>query len=77
MSEEALTIKIADRLHNMRDVACMKPEKIQQFIDQNTEIIDWLRNNRANLTDTHIDLLKALEEEVNFAKSELVLSGNK
>ncbi|MFQ6752614.1 MAG: HD domain-containing protein [Clostridia bacterium] len=77
MSEEALTIKIADRLYNMRDVACMKPEKIQQFIDQNIEIIDWLRHNRANLTDTHIDLLKALEEEVNFAISELELSNNK
>ena len=73
MSEEALTIKIADRLYNMRDVACMKPEKIQQFIDQNEEIISWLRHNRANLTETHIGLLKALEEEVNFAKTELSL----
>ena len=71
MSEEALTIKIADRLYNMRDVASMSSEKIQQFIDQNIEIISWLRHNRANLTKTHIDLLKALEEEVNFAISEL------
>ncbi len=76
MSEEALIIKIADRLYNMRDVACMKPEKIQQFIDQNTEIINWLRHNRG-LTETHIELLRALEREVHFAISEIELSNKK
>ena len=59
MSEDALIIKIADRLYNMRDIACMSPQKIQQFIDQNTEIIDWLRKRRLNLTQTtpHLKIL--------------------
>lgn len=71
MSEEALTIKIADRLYNMIDVVCMKPEKIQQFIDQNKEISEWIRAKREDLTDTQSYLLDALDHAVLNAQNKL------
>lgn len=76
MSEEALTIKLADRLYNMRDVQCMKIEKIQQFIDQNLEIAEWLRKTRSKLTETHVDLIDALEIEAYNAQCKIKNKAN-
>ncbi len=67
MSDLALTIKLADRLHNLRDIKYVSIEKIKEFIVQNEEIVVYLEDNR-ELNPTQKKLINSLKEEILISK---------
>lgn len=65
MSEEALTVKLADRLSNLKDRKGLSQGEIKECISHNQEIISYLRENRA-LNDDQIVILFAIEHEIKY-----------
>lgn len=63
MSSYALAIKLADRLHNVRDMEDMTPEFQQDYKDQTVYLVKGLKKNR-KLTGTHKKLIKLIKKEL-------------
>ena len=72
MTSYALTIKLADRLDNLTDMAGCKPEKQQKMINDTIYILSHLEKNR-ELTKSQQELSKAIKKEINlfFEKQEI------
>jgi len=68
MSNKALTLKLADRLHNVSDIMTMpNPEKMY---DQTRYIIDGLREKR-KLSQIQKKIIKAIEKYLNKVNLQL------
>jgi len=68
MDKNALTLKLADRLHNVSDIMTMPEKNSEKTYNQTTYILQGLRNKR-NLTQTQKKIVKAIEKYLNKYKS--------
>lgn len=64
MTSYALTIKLADRLDNISDLAGCKPEKKEKMINDTIYIMSYLEKNR-KLTKSQKALSSAIKEKIN------------
>lgn len=62
MSSYALTIKLSDRLSNVRDMEGLTKTWIQNYVDQTYTILDRLAGRK--LTKTHRRLIKLIKREL-------------
>ncbi len=60
MSDNALTIKLADRLHNLTDLHKVSPEFAEKMIKQTDFIIDYLTSHR-KLNNIHKKLIRKIK----------------
>lgn len=67
MDNQALALKLADRLHNVTDIMSMPTKSSQKTYNQTTFIIQGLREKR-NLTKLHKKIIKAIEKYLNEFK---------
>ncbi len=63
MSDNALTIKLADRLHNLDDINTANASFAEKMYNQTTFIIGELRDKR-NLTPIHKKLLRLIDKQL-------------
>ena len=68
MTSYALTIKLADRLDNLMDMAGCKQEKQEKMINDTIFILSHLEKNR-KLTKSQQELSDAIKEEINVYKN--------
>ena len=61
MTNYALTIKLADRLDNVRDLGGCKADKRKKILKDTVYILNYLQKNR-ELTSTQISLCAAIKE---------------
>ena len=65
MSSWALVIKLCDRLDNITDVISSGETFRNKYIRETIEIINYIIENR-NLTKTHLNIIEAIIERINF-----------
>ena len=63
MSNPALIIKLADRLHNLRDITSMPQMSVDKLRKNTKYIIDQLSEKR-NLNSTHRKLIREIRKEI-------------
>jgi GTP pyrophosphokinase/guanosine-3',5'-bis(diphosphate) 3'-pyrophosphohydrolase len=64
MSDNMLTLKLADRLHNVTDIMTMPAKTSEKTYNQTVYIIKGLREKR-NLKQIHKKLIRAIEKYLN------------
>ncbi len=69
MDKNALTLKLADRLHNVSDIMIMPKKNSEKTYSQTTYILQGLRDKRNLLTHTQKKIVKAIEKYLNKYKS--------
>jgi len=67
MSDNALTIKLADRLHNLSDINTASPKFAEKMFNQTTFILDALRSHR-NLAPVHKKLIRLIDKQLGTYK---------
>jgi len=67
MSDNALIIKLADRLHNLSDINTANPKFAEKMYNQTMFIIDALRSHR-KLTPIHKKLLRLIDKQLGTYK---------
>ncbi len=60
MSDQALTIKLCDRLDNVNDAVNAKEEFRIHYIDETMGILDYLLKNRKSFTDVHLVIIEQI-----------------
>jgi GTP pyrophosphokinase len=70
MSDSALTIKLADRLHNLTDMKRSSPKFIKKTVNQTRYIIDYLRKNR-KLNGMHKKLIRQINKILDNYSNEI------
>jgi len=70
MDKNALTLKLADRLHNVSDIMTMPKKTSQKTYIQTKYILDGLREKR-QLTQIQKKIVKAIEKYLNKFKAPL------
>ena len=63
MSDNALTIKLADRVHNLSDLHKVTPQFAEKMIKQTFFIIDYLNNHR-KLNGIHKKLIRKINRQI-------------
>lgn len=61
MDAEVLTIKLADRWHNLQDMMSMPKDKAQKYMDQTSFILQELTAKK-KLNKTHKKIIKSIEQ---------------
>lgn len=64
MSQGALTIKLADRLHNVSDLNTMKPAKATQYAQQTADILKYLRKQGSIQTNPQEKLVSQINKSI-------------
>jgi len=64
MSDNALLIKLADRLHNLQDIATVSPEFAKKMREQTRFIIIGIKEKR-NLNSTQKKLIRMISKIIN------------
>lgn len=62
MSSYALRIKLADRLHNLRDTVSMTTEFKNKYCQETIEILKGISSRK--FTKTHLKLIKLINKEI-------------
>lgn len=61
MSSYALVIKLCDRLDNLTDIDKMSDEFREKYTKQTKDILNYIKEHRKKLTDTHNKLINKIE----------------
>lgn len=64
MSSYSLCVKLADRLHNLRDMGTMDDSFKQKSIEQTSYILDGLHEKRKKLSKTHHQIIELIWREI-------------
>ena len=64
MTSYSLCVKLADRLHNLRDMGTMSKAFKENSTRQTEHILDGLKRNRNKLSATHIALIELIRIEL-------------
>lgn len=63
MSSYALTLKLADRYHNVYDMQKMSAEFKEKYIEQTITIINYLQANRPRISVTQDEIIQMIKAE--------------
>ena len=63
MSDDALSVKLCDRLDNVRDLINADSKFQIKYLNETKSIINHILNNR-KLTDTHLFIIKEIQNEI-------------
>jgi (p)ppGpp synthase/HD superfamily hydrolase len=67
MSDDALLIKLADRLHNLSDITTVNKKFAEKMYNQTTFIIQELRDKRS-LNNKHKKLIRLINKQLSEYK---------
>ena len=63
MSNDALCVKLCDRLDNIKDLVNSNKTFQYKYLNETKSIIDYILINR-KLTDTHLVIIKEIQNEI-------------
>lgn len=65
MSSYALCIKLCDRLDNVKDLKSMNSNFRSRYISETKDILNYISENRSNITGTHKVLISMINDVLN------------
>lgn len=72
MSEDALNLKLCDRLANVLDLEKANPDFVEKYEIETTIILNYLLTNR-KLTEVQMEIIKAINEQINNLRRKKIL----